>query len=127
MNSPFSLTRLHYNLIGSIIIATIIINIAIFLTGHFLQVIGIFWFGVVASLVVQILAKILHLKINFEIAFGIGLFTLLVTHLILYPIWIFFGNNNIPLDTTIAYFAIIFLIGCVQQLLTSLIFIRYGN
>lgn len=127
MNSPFRLTGPHYRIIGVLVIISISINVAFFISGHFLQISGVFWFSATASLIAQISAKLFRLRINFEIAFGIGLFTLIAIHFIFFPIWIFLGDNEISLGTTTAYCALIFIIGCIQQLMTSLIFIKFGN
>lgn len=127
MRPPFSLISSHYLVIGITIFISLLAIIILFFSGSFLQVPGIFWFAIISSFIAQLITKFSRLRINYEIAFGIGIFTLIATHLMLFPLWIIVGENDIPLGTFAAYFSIIFLIGVVQQLITSLIFIKFGN
>ncbi len=73
--------------------------ILLLLNGIYLQVAGIFWFAIITSFAAQLSIKFLNAKINYQIAFGIGVLTLLLAHLTLMPLWIIVGNNDITFDT----------------------------
>ena len=58
----------------------------------FLQIPGVFWLAMIASLTAQLIAKFRGYKINFEIAFGIGFLTLIIIYLIFLSLWIIILN-----------------------------------
>jgi hypothetical protein len=125
---PFGLTKYHFKIIGMTLGVSIsIMLILLLLNGIYLQVPGIFWFALITSFAAQLSIKFLNAKINYEIAFGIGVLTLLLAHLALMPLWIIVGNNDIPFDTFFAYISLIFIIGVILQLIISLIFIKFRN
>ncbi|WP_162428319.1 hypothetical protein [Pontibacter pudoricolor] len=98
--TPFGLTKYHFKIIGMILGVSIsIMLILLLLNGIYLQVAGIFWFAIITSFAAQLSIKFLNAKINYQIAFGIGVLTLLLAHLTLMPLWIIVGNNDITFDT----------------------------
>ncbi|MGK7391088.1 MAG: hypothetical protein ACNS60_12085 [Candidatus Cyclobacteriaceae bacterium M2_1C_046] len=125
---PFGLTKPHFIIIARTLgLSIIIIFILYLLDGIFLQAPGIFWFAIIASLSAQLSTKLRKEMINFEIAFGIGIFTLLLAHVILLPLGVILGNNEIHFDSIFAYLSLVFIIGVILQLIISLIFIKFSN
>ena len=119
--SAFSLDKSHRKLMGWIILAASAISVI------FLQIPGVFWFAMIASLSAQLIAKFNGYKINFEIAFGMGFLILISLYLIFLLYWILIKNKMRSWDTYLSLMGIFFIIGFVQQLTVSLFFIWFRN
>jgi len=119
--SAFSLNKSHFKIIGWTS------TIASFLGILFLQIPGIFWFAMIASLTAQTIVKLKRLRINFEIAFGVGFITLITIYIVFLALWMITQGELDHLDSYSGLLAVFFIIGFFQQLITATIFIWIGN
>jgi hypothetical protein len=119
--TAFGLNKSHAKIVGwTSLIASVLAII-------FLQIPGVFWFAMVASLTAQLIAKFKRHKINFEVAFGIGFLTLIIVYLIFLLFWMIIEKELNSWDSYASLMAIFFIIGFVQQLVISSFFIWFGN
>ncbi len=114
----FGLNKYHGNVIAGAIFSGSLLSIMM------LDIRGVIWFAVLVPIVAQFMTKLLRLKVNYEIAFGVGILTYLGLWGVFMLWWTFQNQAFDSLGTPFSFFLIMLILGVVIQLLTSLAYFR---